>query len=55
MQRQSLEIAHKVIEFDNFSNGFYSSEQEQEDVEILTTEHHPEQKYDESTVTKKTW
>ena len=55
MQRQSLEIANKVIEFDNFSNGSYFSEEKQEDVEILTTEHQSEQKYEESTVTKKTW
>ena len=48
MQGQSLEIANKVIEFDNsnFSKGSYSSEEEQEDVEMLTTERQSEQKYD---------
>ena len=48
MQGQSLEIANKVIEFDNsyFSKGSYSSEEEQEDVEMLTAERQSEQKYD---------
>ena len=47
-QGQSLEIANKVIEFDNLclSNGSYSSEEEQEDVEMLTTECQSEQKYE---------
>ena len=47
-QGKSLEIANKAIEFDklSFSNGSYSSEEEQEVVGILTTECQSEQKYE---------